>query len=115
MSDDDQRLRRWRLMLGESAEESTGGLGQPGDSRMDAALAALYDSSGPTKGRRRSAGLGASAPSVARWLGDIRTYFPSTVVQVMQKDAIDRLGLAQLLLEPELLDVYRMNSSLTPR
>ncbi|MGZ0843291.1 hypothetical protein ACXKGW_29650, partial [Klebsiella pneumoniae subsp. pneumoniae] len=54
--------------------------------------------------RRRSAGLGASAPSVARWLGDIRTYFPSTVVQVMQKDAIDRLGLAQLLLEPELLD-----------
>ena len=60
--------------------------------------------SGPTKGRRRSAGLGASAPSVARWLGDIRTYFPSTVVQVMQKDAIDRLGLAQLLLEPELLD-----------
>ena len=47
---------------------------------------------------------GASAPSVARWLGDIRTYFPSTVVQVMQKDAIDRLGLAQLLLEPELLD-----------
>ncbi|MEV8411013.1 hypothetical protein AB0R12_36200, partial [Streptomyces niveus] len=23
----------------------------------------------------RSAGLGASAPSVARWLGDIRTYF----------------------------------------
>ena len=104
MSDDDQRLRRWRLMLGESAEESTGGLGQPGERRMDAALAALYDSSGPTKGRRRSAGLGASAPSVARWLGDIRTYFPSTVVQVMQKDAIDRLGLAQLLLEPELLD-----------
>lgn len=104
MSDDDQRLRRWRLMLGESAEESTGGLGQPGERRMDAALAALYDSSGPTKGRRRSAGLGASAPAVARWLGDIRTYFPSTVVQVMQKDAIDRLGLAQLLLEPELLD-----------
>ncbi len=59
MSDDDQRLRRWRLMLGgESAEESTGGLGQPGERRMDAALAALYDSSGPTKGRRRSAGLG---------------------------------------------------------
>ncbi|QXW00256.1 MULTISPECIES: VWA domain-containing protein [Rhodococcus] len=104
MSDDDQRLRRWRLMLGESAEESTGGLGLPGDSQMDAALAALYDSSKPTKGTRRSAGLGASAPKVARWLGDIRTYFPSTVVQVMQKDAIERLGLTHLLLEPELLD-----------
>jgi Mg-chelatase subunit ChlD len=40
---------------------------------------------------------------VARWLGDIRGYFPSSVVQVMQRDAIDRLNLRQLLLEPELL------------
>jgi Mg-chelatase subunit ChlD len=40
---------------------------------------------------------------VARWLGDIRSYFPSSVVQVMQRDAIDRLNLRQLLLEPELL------------
>ena len=44
-----------------------------------------------------------SAPSVARWLGDIRTYFPANVVQVMQRDAIDRLHLRQLLLEPEML------------
>jgi Mg-chelatase subunit ChlD len=41
---------------------------------------------------------------VARWLGDIRTYFPASVVQVMQKDAIERLGLTRLLLEPEMLD-----------
>jgi Mg-chelatase subunit ChlD len=53
---------------------------------------------------RRGADLGASAPTVARWLGDIRTYFPSTVVQVLQRDTIDRLNLRQLLLEPELLE-----------
>lgn len=41
---------------------------------------------------------------MARWLGDIRTYFPTTVVQVMQRDAIERLGLATLLLEPEMLE-----------
>jgi Mg-chelatase subunit ChlD len=41
---------------------------------------------------------------VARWLGDIRSYFPSTVVQVMQKDAIERLNLTRLLLEPEMLE-----------
>jgi hypothetical protein len=41
---------------------------------------------------------------VARWLGDIRHYFPTSVVQVMQRDAIDRLGLTSMLLEPELLD-----------
>jgi hypothetical protein len=40
---------------------------------------------------------------VARWLGDIRTYFPTSVVQLMQQDAISRLGLTRLLLEPEML------------
>ncbi|MEO5874005.1 MAG: VWA domain-containing protein, partial [Streptosporangiaceae bacterium] len=66
---------------------------------------ALYGS-GPGGGRsgRRSGGLQSSAPQVARWLGDIRSHFPSTVVQIMQKDAIDRLDLTRLLLEPEMLD-----------
>ena len=105
MTEDAERLRRWRLLLGNAAEESTGGLASKTDTAMDGALAALYDTTSEgSKSRRRGAGLGGSAPKVARWLGDIRTYFPSTVVQVMQKDAIDRLGLTQLLLEPELLD-----------
>ena len=90
---DTERLRRWRLILGEPAEDSLGaGLGEA-DLRMDAALAALYDS-------ERSAGLGASSPNVNRWLGDIRTYFPTSVVQVMQRDALERLNLKQMLLEP---------------
>ena len=75
---------------------------------IDAALAALYDSDsgggGASRARRRQAGFGASAPRVARWLGDIRTYFPASVVQVMQEDAIERLGLTRLLLEPEMLE-----------
>jgi Mg-chelatase subunit ChlD len=90
-----ERLRRWRLLLGADAAGGLGGGGLgAGDGAVDAALAALYDA---------GANLGASAPTVARWLGDIRTYFPSTVVQVMQRDAIDRLNLRQLLLEPEML------------
>ncbi|GAB2642748.1 VWA domain-containing protein [Prescottella soli] len=102
---DDERMRRWRLLLGDVAEESTGGLASASDSAMDAALSALYDNAGPADGNsRRSAGLGGSAPRVARWLGDIRTYFPTSVVQVMQRDAMERLGLTQLLLEPEMLE-----------
>src|SRR5207245_9061969 len=76
------------------------------DSAVDTALGVLDDSGDPQRAGRpgpRTAGLGASAPSVARWLGDIRTYFPSSVVHVMQRDAIDRLNLRQLLLEPEML------------
>ncbi|GIM97785.1 VWA domain-containing protein [Paractinoplanes toevensis] len=101
----EERSRRWRLVLGGAAEESLGAA-EGKDGAMDSALAALYDAGGagdPQSGNRRSAGLGGSAPKVARWLGDIREYFPSTVVQVMQSDAIERLDLTRLLLEPEML------------
>ncbi|HKC27407.1 MAG TPA: VWA domain-containing protein [Jatrophihabitans sp.] len=108
---DHDRLRRWRLLLGSAAEaglaegfaERSAALLGKDDRAMDAALAALYDSDQRPAPGPRGADLGASAPSVARWLGDIRAYFPSSVVQVMQRDAIDRLNLKQLLLEPEML------------
>ncbi|MEU6235862.1 VWA domain-containing protein [Kitasatospora sp. NPDC047058] len=102
----DERLRRWRLVLGGEAD-GTGCTLRGRDAAMDGALAALYrgapEEGRAGKGGRRSAGLGGSAPQVARWLGDIRTYFPATVVQLMQQDAITRLGLDRLLLEPEML------------
>ncbi|MET9591002.1 VWA domain-containing protein [Streptomyces sp. NPDC006516] len=110
---EEERLRRWRLVLGADGAGPTGPALSGRDAEMDAALASLYgDGKKPAGARRpggrgpagRSGGLGASAPSVARWLGDIRRYFPSPVVQVMQRDAIDRLGLSSLLLEPEMLE-----------
>ncbi|MGK5501363.1 VWA domain-containing protein, partial [Streptomyces sp. URMC 125] len=102
----DERLRRWRLVLGGEDADGTGCALTGRDAAMDRTLSALYGGGRERDGRpgRRSAGLGASAPSVARWLGDIRTYFPGSVVQVMQRDAIDRLGLSALLLEPEMLE-----------
>ena len=91
-------LKRWRLILGRDAEESCGGLGSA-EIRMDKALAALYDDDAS----ERRGGLGASAPKVSTWLGDIREYFPQSVVQIMQKDAIERLSLTSLLTEKEML------------
>src|SRR6202021_3512736 len=98
-------MRRWRLVLGAADRTDVPLTGD--DERIDAALGALYDSDespGLEAAGKRQVGLGASAPRVARWLGDIRTFFPVSVVEVMQKDAIDRLGLTRLLLEPEMLD-----------
>jgi len=107
-ADPGDRLKRWRLVLGGEGADGTGVALEGDEARMDAALEKLYGVGGRDEARpksgRRSAGLGDSAPSVARWLGDIRTYFPSTVVQVMQKDAIERLNLTRLLMEPEMLD-----------
>jgi Mg-chelatase subunit ChlD len=102
-----ERTRRWRLLLGEAAAQELGTGRLTGDDRaMDEALAGVYDADqgAGDPDVPRGAGLGASAPRVARWLGDIRTYFPSSVVQVMQRDAVERLHLTQLLLEPELLE-----------
>jgi Mg-chelatase subunit ChlD len=105
---DDERRRRWRLLLGPAADE----LGQleKDDQRRDDALTVLYGpgagdgEDGESSGRgERQGGLGSSSPALHRWLGDIRTYFPSSVVQVMQRDAVERLGLTKLLFEPELL------------
>jgi hypothetical protein len=90
-------LRRWRLVLGSTADESFQDVDlTPEEERADAALEALYDSD------RRGA-LGGHRPKVARWLGEIRDCFPAPVVKVMQRDAVERLGLRELLLEPELL------------
>jgi Mg-chelatase subunit ChlD len=94
------RATRWRLVLGEPADEGLGGVSLSAeDARRDQVLRDLYGEAGAD----RTGGLGGSAPKVARWLGDIRTYFPSSVVQVMQGDAMTRLGLRQLLLEPEMM------------
>jgi Mg-chelatase subunit ChlD len=92
----DPRLRRWRLVLGGEEADGTEVRLSGGDAAMDGALDAVYG--------ERAGDLGGSAPTVARWLGELRARFPSGVVSVVQQDAIDRLGLHQLLLEPELLD-----------
>ncbi|MFC2503361.1 MAG: VWA domain-containing protein [Cardiobacterium sp.] len=95
-------LNRWRLILGNDAETSCGGGLDAAEIRMDKALAALYDN--PGEGGSRRGGLGASAPKVSAWLGDIREYFPQSVVQIMQKDAVERLNLTALLTEKEMLE-----------
>jgi len=92
----DDRNRRWRLALGGDDDALS-----EGDQRMSAALTALYNVDDEGENRRGS--LGKSAPRVAKWMGDIREFFPSEVVQVIQKDAFNRLGLKQMLMEPEFL------------
>ena len=78
LNSENERLRRWRLILG---GEEADGIGQSllsGDEGIDRTLSALYDAddAGEGRGTSRRGGLGSSAPNVARWLGDIRAVFP---------------------------------------
>ena len=98
-----ERMRRWVLALGDEARSCCPEVSlSTEDAGMSDALSMLYDNGSGGKGLR--GGSGASSPRVVRWLGDIRKYFPSTVVRAMQKDAFDRLSLRDMLLQPEMLD-----------
>ena len=111
MTTSDERARRWRLVLGKGEDQSegggSGGQGSGGerpeetplsgrDAALDEALEALY-------GEARGGDLSASMPDVARWLGDVRDYFPEPVAQIIQRDALARLTTRQLVEHPELL------------
>lgn len=94
---EEEYLKRWRLILGGNEADGTGITLTPEEQRIDQSLEAVYDSD-------RRGGLGSSAPKVSRWLGDIREFFPQTVVQVIQRDAIKRLNITSLLTEKEILE-----------
>lgn len=94
---EEEQLKRWRLILGKETEDQLptdfGSL----EKGIDNTLEALYEPD-------RKGGLGPSSPNVSRWLGDIREYFPQSVVRVMQQDALKKLNLSQMLTEPEMLE-----------
>ena len=108
---DKKKLKRWRLILGNESEESfhnydEGFCLDSAEKIMDEALAAIYDDTsinGSSNGSKRGADLSKSAPRLAKWLGDIRRYFPEDIVSIIQSDAIERKNLTQLLFEPEVL------------
>lgn len=93
----EETVMKWRLILGRQADPQQNITLNTIQQGMDEALDLLYNP-------ERKAGLGNSAPRINRWLKDIRQYFPTPVVQLLQKDALERLGLKRMLLEPELLE-----------
>lgn len=120
-TDDRGALLRWRLALGKDAEatESGFGLGALGESGgaselvgvgaerladFDKALGFVY---GDRKG-----GSSASRPYVPTWLASLREFFSDNVVALVQKDAIERKGLTELLFEPETMPLLEKNVEL---
>ncbi|WP_028665802.1 VWA domain-containing protein [Runella zeae] len=109
MNEDQEQLRKWRLILGGDEADGTGYNLTQKDIQIDKALTVLYDFERKRQfnygDSKKQGGSEGSNPGVARWLGDIRNFFPNTVVQVMQNDALKQPELQRkLMLEPEILE-----------
>ncbi|MDR1735564.1 MAG: VWA domain-containing protein [Oscillospiraceae bacterium] len=98
-----ENIRRWRLILGECAEAEFAPPLTGDDEILDGALAAIYDKTSGFSYGGKDGTSGKSVPFIAKWLGDIRRFFPEETLVVIQNDAINRQNMTQLLTEPELL------------
>lgn len=112
--DNQQIINRWRLVLGEFAEDMIPL--NPEDAGMDAALGFLYNREyGKDQGMReedRRGGKGPSALSVPTWLKQVKRLFPQKTVEIMQKQALDKYNLTQLLTDESVLRQLEPNLNL---
>lgn len=106
---DGAALNRWRLVLGKQAEGEMS-LNDLRLSRMDDALDFLY--SREAGADVRQGGSGASSPAVAHWLSEVRNLFPQETAEILQRHALDRYQLTELLADREVLEKMEPNRAL---
>lgn len=110
-------LDRWRLVLGRYADRRLpqGGGAGAGYARMDRALDYLYGREYKGRGLRQEPGSGSLDPSqltLVNWLNEVRELFPQDTVEVIEKHALDRYGLTELVTDPRALERLEPNQQL---
>ena len=106
----DPTLARWRLVLGKYAKERIHASMSAEQLRIENALEFLYSREyqgrgvrGEEDGSRSEGSLDPSQLTVPRWLSEVRELFPKETVAVIEKHALDRYGLTELITDPEIL------------
>jgi hypothetical protein len=109
---DRQAAERWRLILGQFAEDRMGQtLGAQG-TRVDRVLDYLYNREYQRRGLRvgqsgRASGAGGgsgdSVLEIPTWLREVRDLFPADTCEVITRHALDRYGMTELVTDPETL------------
>ncbi len=113
----DERLVRWRLLLGRASEgalDSRSGL-SPDDLAADAALAWLYDRGEDLAARDiddRRGGHGPSALTVPDWLSEVHRLFPKETIERIEQDAVERYQIHEVVTSPEVLARVEPNETL---
>jgi hypothetical protein len=113
--DKQQRVNRWRLILGDFAEQSLPL--HPSNADLDNVLYFLYNREyGSEQGMREEnaskGGRGGSMLTVPGWLKQVKTLFPQKTVEIMQKQALDKYNLTQLLTDESVLKQLEPNLNL---
>jgi len=105
-------LQRWRLLLGEPAQAACGAL-EADAQAADTALDWLYDhDEGRAARGERRAGLGPSVLSVPEWINSIHTLFPKEVIERLERDAVERFGIDEVVTNLEVLERIEPSESL---
>jgi Mg-chelatase subunit ChlD len=108
-------LERWRLVLGRYAERRIGAsLGADGE-RLDRALEFLYGREYRERGMRdtgRGGTLDDSQLTVLKWLSEIGDLFPRDTAEIVQKHALDRYGMTEILTDKDVLERMEPNQDL---
>ena len=111
----DPTLERWRLVLGQAGDACTGGAGLSAEAAArDAALDWLYQRDGELDRRdvRRTAGLGPSALTTVDWLDDIHRLFPKETIERLERDAVERYEILEVVTDPSVLERIEPNQTL---
>ena len=121
--DHDLAGRRWRMVLGRYAQSALPR--HPEDADLDGTLGYLYDREYTERGHRlsdsgaanrdgvgRGGGLDASALRAVDWLDGARRLFPASTIERLERDALTRYGLSDLLADPDAVDSIRTSPEL---
>ena len=106
MSTGRTRRLRWRLVLGSGSEDVLGGLPDEHSTRQDEALEYLYGRENKGRNVRDRGGPGSLDPSqlsVPDWINQVHELFPARVIERIEKDALERYGLEEMVTNPDML------------
>ncbi len=111
-----QVINRWRLLLGKYADEDLA-LSNSVFEEMDSLLEFLYgreysESRGIRGEGDRVGGEGPSLLEVPNWIQKVRKLFPKETVEVLEKHALQKYNLKELLADAKILEKLEPNLTL---
>ncbi|HEX6361243.1 VWA domain-containing protein [Actinophytocola sp.] len=118
MTTPDPTLERWRLILGRAASQSLGADGEGEVVARDAALDWLYGrdeelrNRGIRRGGARQGGSEESTLTTVDWLDDIHRLFPKETIERLERDAVERYEITDIVTDPTVLERIKPNQTL---